>query len=79
VASGGPPVANRGPVAAMSESRAALERIVERGVFIRGANRPFGELAQRLWVVLPGRPHDVLTRWPEELHALLAGDDELSG
>jgi len=28
----------------MSESSAALERIAERGVFIRGANRPFGEL-----------------------------------
>jgi formylglycine-generating enzyme required for sulfatase activity len=28
----------------MSESSGALERIVERGVFVRGANRPFGEL-----------------------------------
>lgn len=28
----------------MSESSAELDRIVERGVFIRGADRPFGEL-----------------------------------
>ena len=28
----------------MTESSAELEQIVERGVFIRGANRPFGEL-----------------------------------
>jgi hypothetical protein len=28
----------------MSESNAELDRIVKRGVFIRGADRPFGEL-----------------------------------
>ncbi len=28
----------------MTESNAEVDRIVERGVFIRGANRPFGEL-----------------------------------
>jgi hypothetical protein len=29
---------------AVAESRAELDRIVKREVFIRGANRPFGEL-----------------------------------
>jgi hypothetical protein len=29
---------------AMTESSAELDRIVKRAVFIRGANRPFGEL-----------------------------------
>ncbi len=29
---------------AVTESRAELDRIVKREVFIRGANRPFGEL-----------------------------------